>query len=200
MTKRDLILASESASRKTMLANAGVPFTARAAHIDETSILESMKSEGAKPRDIADALAELKAVKISRIAQGVLVLGADQMLDCEGRMFEKAKSKIEARETLLALSGKRHRLTSAAVIALDGSPVWRHADEAALTMRTLSASFLDSYIDSAGPILTASVGAYALEGLGVQLFAQIRGDSFTIQGLPLLPVLEALRTYGVIQA
>lgn len=195
---RTLILASESASRKAMLTAAGVPFVALAAHIDETAILESMKADGATPRAIADALAELKAVKISRKAPGALVLGGDQMLDCEGRLYEKATSVDQARQTLMSLRGKRHRLTSAAVIALDGAPVWRHVDEASLTMRQFSDAFLDDYLARAGTILTASVGAYALEGLGVQLFSQIKGDAFTIQGMPLLPILESLRTHGVI--
>lgn len=193
-----LILASESASRKAMLSAAGVTFHTMPAHIDETAILESMRAENATPRNIADALAELKALKVSRSQPGALVLGADQMLDCEGRFFEKAKSIEEARETLLALRGKRHRLTSAAVIARDGAAIWRHIDEAALTMRPFTDEFLDHYIKSAGAILTSGVGAYALEGLGVQLFAQIRGDAFTIQGLPLLPVLEAMRTHGIV--
>jgi septum formation protein len=193
-----LILASESASRKAMLTAAGVPFTAMAAHVDETAILDSMWAENAKPRDIADALAELKALKVSRKAPGAFVLGGDQVLECAGRLFEKAKSVERARETLVALRGKRHRLISAAVIARDGAAIWRHADEATLTMRDFTDEFLDQYIETAGTILTSSVGAYALEGLGIQLFSQIRGDSFTIQGLPLLPVLEALRTQGVI--
>lgn len=194
-----LILASESASRKAMLTAAGVPFTAMAAHIDETAILESMRAADAKPRDIADALAELKALKISRGVSGAYVLGGDQILDCDGRLYEKARSIEEARENLLSLRGKKHRLTSAAVIAREGAAIWRHADEAWLTMRPFTDDFLESYMKAAGSILTAGAGAYAIEGLGVQLFAQIRGDAFTIQGLPLAPVLEALRTYGVIQ-
>jgi septum formation protein len=159
-----------------------------------------MKAEGANARDIADALAELKAVKISNSMPGALVLGADQMLECEGRLFEKARSVEEARETLRTLRGKRHRLISAAVIARDGAPIWRHADEAALTMRAFSDEWLEDYIREAGGILTSSVGAYALEGLGIQLFAQVRGDAFTIQGLPLLPVLEGLRNFGILKS
>lgn len=195
-----LILASESASRKAMLTAAGVPFTAVAANIDETAILESMKADGASPRDIADALAELKAVKVSRTAPGALVLGGDQMLDCEGRYFEKASSIQGARETLLALRGKKHRLTSAAVIARDGAAIWRHVDEATLTMRNFSDQFLDDYLTKAGAILTSGVGAYESEGIGIQLFASIRGDGMTIRGMPLLHILEALRSHKVIAA
>lgn len=195
-----LILASESSSRKAMLTVAGVRFSVQPANIDETAILQSMKSLGAKPRDIADALAETKAVKISRANSGALILGADQVLECEGRLYEKATNATEARETLMSLRGKKHRLISAAVIAHNGGPIWRHADEAQLTMRMFSDDFLDAYLASAGQTLTTSVGAYALEGLGVQLFAQIRGDAFTIQGLPLLPVLEALRVQGALTA
>lgn len=197
---RELILASESASRIAMLTAAGVPFTTKAASIDETAILESMRDAGAKPRDIADALAELKATKISRFSPGALVLGGDQMLDCDGQMFEKAKTRDEARRTLLALRGKRHKLTSAAVIAQGGTPVWRHLDEAILVMRNFSDEFLDDYLDSAGSIVTSGVGAYALEGLGIQLFASVKGDAFTIRGMPLVQILEALRTYEVIPA
>ena len=196
---QNLILASESASRKAMLSAAGVPFTAIAAHIDETAILQSMQAAGAPPRDIADALAELKAVKISRSAPGALVLGGDQMLECEGRLFEKARTVAEARETLLTLRGKKHKLISAAVIARDGAAIWRHIDDATLTMRNFSDAFLEEYVAKAGPILTSGVGAYESEGLGLQLFSVIRGDSYTIRGMPLLPILEALRNYGVIQ-
>jgi septum formation protein len=193
-----LILASESASRKQMLSQAGVPFTAMPAHIDETAILESMQSAGANPRDIADALAETKALKISRKYSDALVLGCDQMLECDGELFEKAKTPDAARETLRRLRGRKHRLISAAVIATGGAAIWRHADEAQLTMRPFTDEFLETYAAQAGFILTSSVGAYALEGLGAQLFAQVRGDGFTIQGMPLLPVLEALRTYGIL--
>lgn len=193
-----LILASESASRKAMLSAAGVPFTAVAAHIDETAILQSMLAENASPRDIADALAELKAVKISRGATGALVLGGDQMLECDGRLYEKARTIAEARETLLALRGKKHRLISAAVIARDGAAIWRHIDDATLTMRDFSGAFLDDYMSKAGSILTGGVGAYESEGLGLQLFSSIRGDSYTIRGMPLLPILEALRNHGII--
>jgi septum formation protein len=182
-----------------MLTAAGVPFVAIAAHIDETAIVDSMRAEAAGPRDIADALAEVKAVKISRGHPGAFVLGGDQMLDCDGRMFEKARTVEEARAALLALRGKRHRLTSAAVIARDGAPIWRHAGEATLSMRDFSEQFLDAYIAGAGSILTSSVGAYAIEGLGVQLFSHIKGDSFTIQGMPLMQILEALRVQGVIE-
>jgi septum formation protein len=195
-----LILASESASRKAMLSAAGVPFTAVAAHIDETAILQSMLAERASPRDIADALAELKALKISRNAPGVLVLGGDQMLECDGRLYEKARTIAEARETLLALRGKKHKLISAAVIARDGAAIWRHIDDATLTMRDFSGAFLDEYMSKAGSILTSGVGAYESEGLGLQLFSSIRGDSYTIRGMPLLPILEALRNHGVIPA
>lgn len=193
-----LILASESASRKAMLTAAGVPFTAQAAHIDETEILMSMRDAGVSARDIADTLAETKAVKLSRARPGVLVLGADQILECDGELFEKPKSQAEARAHLRALRGKKHRLISAAVIARDGVPIWRHADEATLTMRNFSDAFLDTYLASAGDVLTSCAGAYALEGLGAQLFAQVRGDAFTIQGLPLLQTLEALRAQGVL--
>ena len=194
-----LILASQSESRVRVLREAGVDFEIHPAHIDETSIIESLQSANASPRDIADALAELKAIKISNAHPNALVLGCDQLLHCNGRNFEKAANLTEARQNLIALRGQKHSLWSAAVIAKGGSAIWRHVDSAELTMRNFSDEFLEWYLEHAGSILTQSVGAYALEGLGVQLFSRIQGDGFTILGLPLLSILDALRIHKVLR-
>ncbi|HAJ46803.1 MAG TPA: septum formation protein Maf [Alphaproteobacteria bacterium] len=193
-----LILASQSRWRQALLKAAGVAFTAEAAYIDESAIIASMQHRKATPRDIADALAELKAAKISARFPDTHVIGSDQVLECEGKLFEKARTLSEARDTLRALRARQHRLISAAVIVRNGSPVWRAVDEATLKMRDFSDAFLETYLQQAGDIVTTSVGAYTIEGPGIQLFAQVRGDQFTIMGLPLLPLLQALRDQGLL--
>jgi septum formation protein len=153
----------------------------------------SLKQQNADPETAAIALAELKALQVSRGRPGRLVLGADQMLDCDGAWFDKPESRAAARDQLLALRGKTHRLTSAAVLARDGRRIWHHAAAARLTMRAFTEAFLDRYLDEARDAVLSAVGAYQLEGLGAQMFKQIDGDFFTILGLPLLPVLDILR-------
>lgn len=193
-----LVLASTSAARRAMLKAAGVPHEAVAANVDEGAARQAFGAQGLKPRDLADALAELKAVRISQRTPGMLVLGADQMLAAEdGRLFDKPESRADAAAQLDALRGRTHRLLSAAVIAENGVPVWRAADEARLTMRGFSDAFRDSYLNQEWPAVSGCVGCYRLEGLGVQLFSRIQGDHFTILGLPLLPVLDFLRTRGM---
>jgi septum formation protein len=194
----DIVLASASETRKAMLQAAGVTARAIPANIDETAVLESLRSSNASPRDCADTLAELKAVKVSRAHPGHYVLGADQILECAGAIFEKAATRSGARDALKTLRGREHTLYSAAVLAWDGAPIWRHVSQARLRMRAFSDEFLEWYLAKAGPVLTASVGAYAIEGLGAQLIERIEGDAFTIQGLPLLPLLEVLRANGVV--
>jgi septum formation protein len=195
---KPLILASQSAIRQSLLRNAGVDFQSMAANIDEEALSAAMVRDHAKPRDIADALAEAKAVKISRNCPDALVLGCDQALDLCGTVMHKAASREEARERLLALRGREHRLICATILAASGAPIWRHVEEAAMTMREFSDEFLDRYLDRAGPALTQSVGCYAWEGLGAQLFSKVRGDYYCILGLPLLAVLDALRNQGVL--
>jgi septum formation protein len=147
----------------------------------------------------AIALAELKALQVSRARPGRLVLGADQMLDCDGAWLDKPQSREAAKNQLLSLRDKTHRLTSAAVLARDGQRIWHHAAAAKLTMRAFTDTFLDRYLDAAGDAVLGSVGAYQLEGLGAQMFKQIDGDFFTILGLPLLAVLDMLREQNMLQ-
>jgi septum formation protein len=196
-----IILASQSASRRAMLEAAGVPFTAEAAGVDEESAKQAMIGEGADARRLADALAELKAIKVSRRHPNALVLGCDSTVAAEdGTLIDKAETREESAAQLRALAGTTHRLTSAAVVAQGGAPVWRHVDTAKLTMRPFSEAFLESYLDAEWPAIGNCVGGYRLEGRGAQLFSRIDGDHFTILGLPLLPLLDWLRVRGVMAA
>lgn len=194
-----LILASQSAGRLAMLRGAGVAVEAQPAMVDEDSIKAALGAEGAKPRDIADALAEAKARKVSRKFPADLVLGCDQILvTADGVLLDKADSPETARTQLAMLSGKTHRLISAAVICEGGEPVWRIADTAQMAMRTLSAPFIDDYVARYWEHIRHSVGCYRIEAEGAQLFATASGSQFTIIGLPLLPLLDYLRTRGVL--
>lgn len=193
-----LILASGSAVRAAMLTHAGVPYEVRVAHVDEDAVKETLLAEGVDLRGIADALAELKAMRVSAPNPEALVLGADQVLAFEGRLLSKAQSLGEAREVLTQLRGKAHELLSAAVLAKGGAPIWRHVGRAKLHMRNFSDGFLDEYLASEGEDLLKGVGCYRIEGKGAQLFERVDGDNFTIMGLPLLPLLDALREQGVI--
>ncbi len=193
-----IILASASPARRALLTAAGLEFLADPAAVDEAALKASLAAEGAGPAETAEALAELKAGRISPRHPGRLVIGADQILECGGASFDKPADRAAARRQLATLRGRRHSLFSAAVALRDGQRLWHHVGRADLTMRDFSDSFLDSYLDRAGPAATASVGGYQLEGLGAQLFARVEGDYFTILGLPLLPLLEFLRGAGEI--
>jgi septum formation protein len=194
-----LILASRSTSRATLLRAAGIDFESRSAGVDEAEVKASMLAEGAPPRDIADMLAELKARRVSGRAPQALVLGGDQVLVCEGRLYDKPRDLAEAAEHLRSLRGRRHELLSAAVICQGGAPVWRHVGRVELWMRPFSDAFLEGYLARYGEALLDTVGAYRAEAEGAQLFAQIRGDWFSVQGLPLLELLGFLRARGVCQ-
>lgn len=182
-----------------MLRAAGVDVEARPALVDEDSIKAAMHGEGAKPRDIADALAEAKARKVSRKFPTDLVLGCDQILvTSDGALLDKPGNPDDARAHLAMLSGNSHRLISAAVICEHAEPVWRIVDSAQMTMRVLSADFIDRYVGEYWEHIRHSVGCYRIEAEGAQLFAAMSGSQFTIIGLPLLPVLDYLRIRGLL--
>jgi septum formation protein len=193
-----LVLASTSASRQAMLTAAGVPFEALAPMVDEAELKRALLSEGADARRVADALAEAKAVKISRKIPSALVLGSDSVVALDdGTMIDKAPDRETLAAQLRSLRGRTHRLVSAAVVAENGTAVWRFVGVAKLTMRDFSDAFLHAYLDTCGDVLLGSVGGYHIEGQGAQLFARVDGDQFTIRGLPLLAVLDYLRTRSV---
>jgi septum formation protein len=195
-----LVLASASGTRAGLLRHCGVPFEVRPAHVDEDMVRESMLGDGAEARAVADALAELKALRVSSSDPDALVLGADQVLVCEGMVFSKAETMDTAREQLQRLRGRRHQLVTAAVLAKGAAPIWRHVDISTLWMRDVSDGFLESYLGTEGDALLGSVGCYRLEAMGSQLFERIEGDYFSILGLPLVPLLAALRQQGVVEA
>ncbi|GGB38701.1 Maf-like protein [Sphingomonas metalli] len=192
----DLILASQSASRRAMLEAAGVPFAAVAARVDEEAAKAALAD--LSPRDLADALAELKALKIARQVTGALVLGSDSLVAlADGSRLDKPESREAAAAHLARMSGGTHELWSAAVIAENGTPVWRHVERARLFVRPLSPGFVESYLDAEWPAIAGCVGCFRIEGRGVQLFSRVEGSHFTILGMPLLPVLGYLRERGV---
>jgi septum formation protein len=196
-----IILASTSQTRQRLLSDAGVVFEAIAPGVDEDELKLSLNAQGASPRSIADALAETKAVKVSQRFPGPLVLGADQVLTYgSNQMLDKPGDMAAARDQLLTLRGQEHSLISAVVIAHQGKAVWRFVDTAKLWMRNFSETFLEEYLAAVGPLVLTSVGGYQLEKRGAQLFSRVSGDHFTIQGLPLLPVLDYLRTRQVLPA
>ena len=191
-----LILASASIARATLLRSAGVSFEVLPAGIDEDAIKEGLQAEAARPRGIAAALAERKALQVSSARPDALVIGADQTLDFDGELLSKSAAMDAVRLQLLSLRGRSHTLATAAVMARDGVVVWRLVTDATLWMRDFSDSFLDDYLAREGDGLLDLVGGYRLEGLGAQLFRRIDGDYFSILGLPLIPVLNALRDRG----
>jgi septum formation protein len=196
-----LLLASQSAARRAMLTAAGVPHEAMHPAVDEESAKAAFRADGLNARALADALAELKASKLSRRYSADLVLGCDSTVAREdGMLLDKPETREKAADQLRGLRGATHRLTSAAVICHGGMPVWRHVDVAKLTMRPFSDGFLDSYLDAEWPAIGGCVGGYRLEGMGAQLFTQIDGSHFTILGLPLLPLLDYLRIRGLLPA
>lgn len=189
-----IILASRSRARIEMLANAALPFEAIPADVDEEALAQGLKN----PREIALKLAREKALAVAAQHPGALVVGCDQTMECEGEIIHKARDQEDAAQKLKKLRGKTHKLASAAVVARDGKILWEHADEASLKMRAFDDAFLERYLTAAGDALTSCVGAYALEEAGAWLFEEVRGDYFTILGMPFLALLSYLQdSHGV---
>ncbi len=198
-----VVLASASASRRRLLEAAGLEVQVQPAAIDEAEVKLALKAEGASAIQVAETLAELKARRTSERLEtgggpGPFVIGADQMLDCEGAWFDKPDDLEAARAQLLALSARSHTLETSICVVRDGGRIWHHNARARLTLRPLSEAFVDRYLDVVGDAALTSVGGYQLEGIGVQLFQRVEGDFFTILGLPLLPLLDFLRSNAVV--
>lgn len=193
-----LILASQSRFRAGLLAAAGVPVETMAAHVDEAEVKEAARAEGASPEETALLLASLKAERIARRHPEALVIGGDQMLVCEGTWFDKPPDMEAARAQLLALRGRPHTLVTAVLCQRGGQRVWQHIAKPKLVMRDFSEAFLDQYLALEGEVLTTTVGAYRVEGPGLQLFDRIEGEHSEIVGLPMLPLLGFLRQHGVL--
>lgn len=194
-----ITLASTSSARQAILRNAGVAFEAVRSGVDEDAAKAGLLAEGASPREVADALAELKAFKVSTKRPG-LVIGSDQTLDLDGQLFDKVDTVEAARERLLQLRGKVHKLHSAVVVARDGRPIWRVVETTKLSVRQFSDAWLDGYLERNAPDVLSSVGCYFLEGEGVQMFDRIDGDYFAILGLPIVGLFDFLRLHGALEA
>ena len=191
-----VVLAWKSAVRAQLLRDAGLDFACAPASVDEAEIKSAMKTEPVEA--VAQALAEMKARHVSRKFPDALVIGADQILECDGARYDKPADLNQARKQLAALRGRPHDLVSAAMVVRDGVRLWHHVDRVRLEMRPFSDAFLDAYLASIGEAALMSVGSYQLEGRGAQLFSRVRGDYFTILGLPLLPLLGFLREQGAL--
>lgn len=198
---REIVLASASRARREILAAAGIAFTVEPADVDEPALRAELlkRDPGASPIAVAEMLARAKAQDVSKRHGGAMVIGADQVLAFKGEVLSKPSDVDAARKALERLRGHTHELHAAVAFAEAGKIVWTHTASASLTMRDFTDGFLDDYLVRAGDRVCQSVGAYELEGVGVQLFEAIEGDYFTILGLPLLPVLQELRARGVIE-
>ncbi|MBI2718559.1 MAG: Maf family protein [Rhizobiales bacterium] len=191
-----IILASSSQIRRKIMIDAGVAFRVQSPEVDEKRLKTELA--GAAPAILASELARAKATSVSARNSEALVIGADQVLEFEGKNWDKPTSEEAARQLLRMLRGRTHKLISALCCARNGEPVWESIDSASLTMRNFSEPFMDEYLAASGPTVSNSVGAYQLECRGVQLFESIDGDFFTILGLPLLPLLNFLRKDGTL--
>ena len=199
--RRRIVLASQSAARRAMLDQAGIDFLARPASIDETALKRGLLAgrRPVGPAELSTALAEAKALSVSRDMPEAVVVGSDQVLAIGGQLYDKPSSIAEARAQLQSLRGRVHELHASVAMAVDGTVVWRSSDVARLRMRPFSDVFLERYLSAVGGDVCSTVGAYKLEGLGVQLFDRIEGDYFTVLGMPLMPLLAALRDRGVLE-
>ena len=195
-----LILASASAARQRLLADAGVTAETDPAHIDEGAIKEEFRRRGRSSLECATRLAEAKARAVAARHQGSLVLGADQLLDCAGEWYDKPRDRDEARGQLQRLRGRSHVLVTAAAVVRNDERLWQAVEQPRVTIRAFSDAFLDRYLDAMGERVLKTVGGYELEGLGAQLMERVEGDYFAILGLPLLPLLEFLRSAGALTA
>lgn len=198
--RRVLVLASASAIRSRILGNAGLAFEVDPAGIDESGIKAARREAAAPAAEVAETLAEAKALAVSRRRPEAWVIGADQILTFQGTLFDKPGDMAAAASRLRRFRGRSHDLVSAVCVAFEGRSRWLYSEAAVLHVRDFSDSFLDSYIAGAGEGVLASVGAYRLEGPGAQLFSRIDGDYFTVLGLPLLPLLGFLRDAGAVAA
>ncbi len=194
----ELILASSSASRQMLMRNAGLTFSSIPAQIDERAIDTKLEQEGAAPEVIALDLAKAKAIAVSLLHPSAYVIGSDQTMSLGDRIYHKAKDMAQAHANVLSLSGKTHRLNCGVALAKNGAVIWDTVSIAKMTVRELSADYVSRYLERSGSQVLSSVGAYQLEGEGIQLFSSIEGDYFTILGLPLLPLLAQLRELRVI--
>ena len=194
-----VVLASKSSARRAVLDGAGVVYEATVAGVDEDAVKTQMLAGGADARAVAEALAGMKALRVSK-GRPELVIGADQTLEFEGGLYDKVETLAAARDRLKALRGKPHQLHSAVVVARDGAVIWRETVTATLALRDFSDDFLEAYLAQEGDAALGSVGCYRLEGLGAQLFSRIEGDYFAILGLPLMGLLDLLRREGALAA
>lgn len=199
MTSKSIILASTSTIRAQLLHNAGLDFTVLAADIVEDDVKKVVQAETDEADKLSQRLAADKALSISRKVTGRLVVGCDQVLECDGRVFNKPIDVNDARNTLMALRGKEHCLHTAIAVALDGRIIWQHLETPRLQMRDFSGEFLADYLNRSGEAVVQSAGGYQLENLGIQLFSSYKGDYFAILGLPLLPLLDFLRLHVILK-
>ncbi|WP_420402943.1 Maf family protein [Nisaea sp.] len=197
--EKPVVLASGSRTRADMLCAAGLRIEIHKPAVDESEFKRSLRAEGASAAEVATFLAEMKANTVSRAHPEALVIGADQMLDLEGEWFDKPEARAGAAAHLRKLSGKRHSLISAVVVSAGGTRIWHHVATASLLVRPLSDDFIEAYLDTIGDRALDSVGAYQLESVGAQLFTSVEGDFFTVLGLPLLPLLDFMRTHGALR-